>query len=35
MKKILADKNAFAVPISVIKLTSLIQAKHLKQYDEK
>ena len=35
MKKILADKNPFSVPISVIKLTSLIQAKHLKQYDEK
>ena len=35
VKKILGQKNAFSVPISVIKLTSLIQAKYLKQYDEK
>jgi len=34
MKKVLASNNAFSVPINVTKLTSWLQSKHLKQYDE-
>lgn len=33
MRKVFGDKNCFSVPISVVKLTSWLQAKHFKQHE--
>lgn len=34
MKTVLSESGGFAVPISVSKLTSLLQAKYFKKYSE-